>query len=124
MAKQLHDMQTEVAFWMSDTFDAATISNLPERAMRVLEEAAELAQAMGLGSQDAIAILAHVYSRPREPDPAAEVGDVLITLAAAANAQDIDLGTAYGKRLVRCWQEQARIKNRQTQKPHPGDTPK
>lgn len=64
--------------WVRSTFGEATLA-VDERAARFLEEALELAQAVGLTREKAIALVEYVYSRP-VGDPAQEVGGVGVTL--------------------------------------------
>lgn len=123
MAKMMHDVQTEVAFWMSDTFTPDVINNRQVRALRFLEEALELTQALDLSPHDATRILAHVYSRPKERQVAKGVGGVIITLAALCNSVDVQMDGAYSADLIRCWQDKDAIAARQAGKIFPTDQP-
>jgi len=85
--------QRRVAEWVRTRFDGPTLTDRRERAMRVLEEAMELAQAEGLGKMDAARLSEVVFSRP-VGDPDQEAAGTAVTLlawAAAANRSLIDL---------------------------------
>ena len=56
-----------------------------ERALRLLEEATEAAQAMGVSRQQAEAIIERCYSRPAGA-PAVELGQVGLSLLAACQS--------------------------------------
>lgn len=61
----------------------APAANPQERAMRVVEEAVEFAQAMEVNYSQAMAIVSRVYSRPVGV-ASAELGAVLLTAYSAA----------------------------------------
>ncbi len=81
------ERQAAVLEWVRATFGQATLTGA-ERAMRVLEEAVELFQAEGLDVDRALAIVWHVYGRPRG-EPAQEVGGLGVTLLAYCGAKGI-----------------------------------
>ena len=60
-------------------------ASMPERGMRLLEEALETAQAAGLGRSTAMGLVERVYSRP-VGDLRMEAGAVGVTLLALAAA--------------------------------------
>jgi len=77
------DVQTRVGKFMTRCFGErwASYDNVPERALRFFEEACELAQACGLTLSQVCPVIIHVYGKPRGT-ASAEVGDVVVTLAA------------------------------------------
>lgn len=77
--------QARTARWVRDAFGPETMEHLDERAARVLEEAVELAQTMGVTKTTANKIVEYVFSRP--PGKwAQEIGGVGITLLACSEA--------------------------------------
>lgn len=65
---------------------------LKERALRVLEEAVELAQAEGVDITMVNRLTDHVYSKP-PGEPAQEVGGVAVTLLCYCERRGISLET-------------------------------
>lgn len=85
--KGLHrdDLQTEVGAWCRRTFGDGIMLDRHERALRVLEEAIELAQADGVALGDVMAVAGHVFAKPRGK-PEKEIGQVGVALLAYAEA--------------------------------------
>lgn len=81
--------QAQIRKWV-ETRLGADAMDLHERGMRFLEEAMELAQAVGVSSASAMKIGAVVYNKPRGV-AAQEVGGVGVTLLALCAASDIDM---------------------------------
>jgi uncharacterized protein with PIN domain len=79
--------QTQVHDWAVQTFGIVAICR-DERAARFLEEAIELAHAIGLSETMAEAILARVYSRNRG-DVAQEIGQSMLTLECLAQNEEL-----------------------------------
>jgi hypothetical protein len=71
-----------------------------ERAMRMLEEAIELAQALGVSQSDARRIWIHVYSKPPGA-PEQELGGAALTLLACAEGCGFTLSHCAEKELCR-----------------------
>ena len=78
-----NDRQTNILNWANETFGAATADNTGERIRRFVEEAVELAQAVGLDKKAMLDIVEHVYARPAG-DVAQEVGQVGVSLLGLA----------------------------------------
>lgn len=95
------DFQAQVGAWMPKVFDTPTIENPLERGLRVLEEALELAQSVGVDQTHAERLLAHVMSRP-SGQTRQEVGGLLVTVAALCNAAGVDMERAARDELDRC----------------------
>jgi hypothetical protein len=77
--------QACVGEWVRGTFGDRVAASMPERGMRLLEEALETAQAAGVDRSTAIGLVARVYSRP-VGDLHMEAGAVGVTLLALAAA--------------------------------------
>lgn len=80
--------QQRVHAWVRDFFPEHGV-NVPERARRFIEEAIELAQAVGLVEEEVGRILARAYSRPAG-QPHQEVGGTRVSLAALCAAIGLD----------------------------------
>jgi hypothetical protein len=70
--------QTRCLRWVKETFGILTVK---DRAIRLLEEAIELAQSECVSKEDAIRIIEHVYSKPAG-DPQQEAGGIGVCLLA------------------------------------------
>lgn len=82
--------QERVQTWISDTFDPDQVTNIPERCFRFVEEAIELAQALGMQREDMYRLITRTYGR--EPGNVfSEIGDVAITLNGLSTAVNIDM---------------------------------
>lgn len=79
--------------WVCRSFGTAVAVNLEERACRVLEEAAELAQASQVSHAKARIIIDSVFFKPTGAIYQ-EIGGVGITLLALCEARNIDLDKA------------------------------
>ena len=82
--------QNNVARWVESRFGPHVQNDRRERAMRVLEEAIELAQAIGISIFDAGKLVEHVYARPAG-DADQELAGVGVTSLAMAQCLGIDL---------------------------------
>jgi hypothetical protein len=76
-----------IATWVRTRLGSAVLTDRKERAMRVLEEAAELAQAEGVTVCDASWLVERVFSRPKG-EPSQEAAGVQVCLLAWAYAAD------------------------------------
>ncbi len=74
------ERQRCVKTWMVSTF-GENITDGAERGLRILEEASELAQALGVTQDQAVRVLSKTFSRP-VGDIAQEIGGVSLTLLA------------------------------------------
>lgn len=77
--------------WAVRSFGQDHVYNFPIRALRLVEEAVELAQAHGLPKEKVLELVEIVYSRPAG-DPDQELGGVAMTatVLAAAHGHDLD----------------------------------
>ncbi len=85
----LDDYQERVGKWCLDTFGVGIATNRQERALRILEEAMELAQVEEIDMAMCFHLALRVWSRPKG-DPGQEVSGVGVTLLAYCAAADID----------------------------------
>ncbi|MGB0908272.1 MAG: hypothetical protein ACPGVT_12325 [Maricaulaceae bacterium] len=90
----MKDFQDKAGKWIDKTFAPEIANSAPERALRFLEEALELFQAMDMERDQALALVDYVYAREKGL-PTQEVGGVMTTLAAlcskCAASHDLDL---------------------------------
>jgi len=82
--------QGRIMAWLRAAFGEDVASNRTERAARVLEEAAELAQAEGLSHWDAERIVSRVYHQPVGV-PQREAAGVMVAMLGWAGAAWVDL---------------------------------
>ncbi|GAB7553906.1 hypothetical protein NRB_34160 [Novosphingobium sp. 11B] len=99
---------------MNEVFGNAATGDVRERTVRFLEEAVELAQAVGVGKADVARVSDYVYSRP-VGEPSQEVGGVLVTLAALCGETAIDLEWAVTTEFNRIDTQEMRTKIRNKQ---------
>jgi hypothetical protein len=85
-------LQETISAWVIDRFGIVCQTDYGERAMRVLEEAYELAQSVGVSSTAAFVTLQHVYSKPKG-NPAQELAGVGVTALAMAECLGEDFAT-------------------------------
>jgi NTP pyrophosphatase (non-canonical NTP hydrolase) len=76
--------------WVRDALGAGILYDTRERALRHLEEAMELAQALGVGQVEANALSGRVWSRPPGRIQSEAAGS-LFTLVVLADVAGIDL---------------------------------
>lgn len=108
--------QCDVDRWMRATFTTEIVQSIDERCFRFLEEAAELVQSIGMEKEAALTVIDYVFSREKG-NPNQEIGGVMVTLAALANAGGFDLTVAGRSELHRCWNNIDKIREKQAGKP-------
>lgn len=114
--------QDRVKEWLAACFPPSARSDRRERAHRFLEEALELAQAIGCSHEDATALVDYVYSRPAGR-PEFEVGGVMVTLAGLCSAASINMSEAGDRELQRNWERINVIRQKQAAKPRGSPLP-
>lgn len=92
--------QHRVNAWCAEAFGSDHAASVPERALRLIEEAVEAAQAAGINSVMAHRLVDHVYSRPAG-ELEQELGGVGLTLLALASAAGMDADHAEQQELNR-----------------------
>lgn len=113
----LRDAQARVVGWVRSTFGEASSEDVPERALRFVEEAVELAQACGMPPEQLDRLVEYVYARPTG-DASREVAGSMLTLYAVAAALGVLADEAFEKELERVQQPEviARCRARQSEK--------
>ena len=86
--------------WARQMFGHATALHRVERGLRVLEEAAELAQALGVDAEAARRVVERVQGRPAG-DPVAELGGVRLASLVAAEALGVSAREVEANELAR-----------------------
>lgn len=116
---QINRFQSYVWGWLNKCFAPAIIEDPAERNHRFLEEACELVQACGCTPQEAHRVVDYVFARPAG-DKRQEAGGVMITLAALAEVQRIDLQLAAKEELERIGRPEVieKIRAKQAAKPN------
>lgn len=108
--------QKQVANWAIKCFGLELVKNKFERAYRFLEEALELAQALGVSKRDVLKLVDYVYGRP-VGNPKQEVGGVMTTLGVLCEVNDIDMNLEAEKELERIWGKIPEIQAKNAAKP-------
>lgn len=120
----ISEYQLRTRLWMDQLpEDVMRWSDAEERTLRFVEEALELAQAMGLSRERIGALADYVYSRPvGEVDQ--EVGGVSVTLAVLTNVLKVSWESAAIEELIRINQPHImqKVLNRQAEKREAGMT--
>jgi NTP pyrophosphatase (non-canonical NTP hydrolase) len=98
--KPLYQQQWRVGRWVHRCFGPDVLYNPKERAMRLLEESLELAQAVGVGSERAAGLVTYVYGRP-VGEAKQELGGCAVTLLAAAESLGLSLEITLEEELTR-----------------------
>lgn len=109
--------QIRVARWVLSTFGEESAKNGPERTLRHVEEAIELAQAVGVDAATVHKLVDYVFSRPAGK-PGQEVAGSFVTLLAAAEALGIDAASQFDVEMQRVHQPEVieRCRRRQAEK--------
>lgn len=108
--------QERVRNWMVACFGHEIPKDKVERNHRFLEEALELVQAAGCTSIEAYRLVDYVYGRP-VGELSQEIGGVMVTLMALADAHTTDAEICGHLELARCWDNIMKIREKQAAKP-------
>lgn len=92
-----NELQAIASEWVARTFGETSAY---ERALRLLEECVELAQAEGVSLDDALNVARHVYSKPLGM-PYQEVGGIGLTLLAYCATVGLSADECEREELVR-----------------------
>jgi hypothetical protein len=79
------EQQIAIAEWCRRCFGAEQATSIPQRGLRLLEEATEAAQAAGVTEAEAQRVIAYVFSRP-VGKLSQEMGGVGVTSLALCDA--------------------------------------
>lgn len=108
--------QVKVGRWARAMFGSAVHEDRRERARRIFEEAAELAQAEGVAGCECAVIVDYVYRKPKG-NPELEAGQLGQTLLAWADSARVSLWTLIDSEMKRVskfpkehWQSRQRAK--------------
>lgn len=85
----LQELQSRLNVWVERCFGVDHAQDKIVRGKRLLEEATEFAQSVGVPHEDVQKVIAHVYSRPAGA-PLQELGGVALTFFAACTALGLD----------------------------------
>jgi hypothetical protein len=94
------DDQKRVRRWLESRLGPNAANNPHERAMRMLEEALELAQSIGVDAIEAELLLNHVYAKP-PGDIQQELGGASTTLLACADGCGYILSELFHREMSR-----------------------
>jgi hypothetical protein len=101
---------------MTACFGPVISADVTERNHRFLEEALELVQSTGCTASEAHQLVDYVFNRPIG-EPAQELGGVMVTLAALANASNLNMDIAAETELLRAWEIIDKIRAKAAAKP-------
>lgn len=109
--------QSRITSWVRKVFTEAEYTNAPERSLRVVEEAIELAQACGIDADTLHRLVDYVCGRP-VGDPQQEIAGCLVTVYAAAAALNVDADEALENEISRIQLPEVidRVRRRQAEK--------
>lgn len=116
--------QDKVVAWAKECFPEGVVNDRVERTHRFLEEALELAQAMGCSRGEAYQLVDYVFDRP-VGEIGQEVGGTMVTLAALCHAAGVDMAFCAAVELDRITQPDTikRIRAKHAAKPKIGPLP-
>lgn len=113
---RLAAFQVAVARWLNSTFTKHIVYDRTERGDRLLEETLELLQASGYDHKRVAILVDYVWSHPKG-ELYQELGSTLVTLAAFSEAHYFSMEIAGSTELLRCWDKQELIREKQKLKP-------
>lgn len=92
--------QFRVTAWVRKVFTEKEATDVPERALRLAEEALELAQACEVDAATLHRLVDYVFSRPVGA-PGSEIAGTMVTVYALATALGVDAQTVLEAELLR-----------------------
>ncbi|UTU07872.1 hypothetical protein CcrC1_gp186 [Caulobacter phage C1] len=107
-------LQRRLGLWLQAAF-GGRFTSPQDRALRVLEEAVELTQAVGIGRDVARRMVEHVYDRPAG-DPVQELAGVLNSTLLTATALGVDGYEEGSRELAQAWKRIDLIRAKQKDK--------
>lgn len=108
--------QSKVYEWVVKCFGISSANSKKERNHRFLEEALELVQSTGCSKSEAHQLVDYVFDRP-VGEPKQEMGGVMVTLAALASANDMNIFSCGNAELDRIRGKIDDIRKKQELKP-------
>lgn len=118
----LGPFQWRVWSWMRSCFIRPDSTLPAQRSFRFLEEALELAQAVGTTREDAQRLVEYVYGRP-VGQVRQEIGGVMVTLFALAESTGNSAAQAGEQELDRCIANTEKIRAKDLAKPERSPLP-
>lgn len=115
----MSNYQDGVARWTLACFGRKIANDPVERNHRFLEEALELVQSLHCSRDEAHQLVDYVFSRP-VGEPGQEMGGVMLTLAALAQANGLVMQGCGEVELDRVWSKIKQIRAKQAGKPTHG----
>jgi NTP pyrophosphatase (non-canonical NTP hydrolase) len=94
------ERQRRMFDWCCRAFGETETRSIPQRGLRLLEEAAEAAQAAGVDVDTSIHLMVYVWGR-KKGELAQELGGVAITSLALAAAANLDMDSAEVDEILR-----------------------
>lgn len=94
------ERQGQVGDWIIRAFGPETMTRLDERAARVIEEAIELGQAVGVTPETVAKIAGYVYARP-VGELGQEIGGIGVTLLGFAEAAGLNADVEEAREVAR-----------------------
>lgn len=122
MNSLIREFQQTVGTWCRVCFGVEVAQDKRIRNFRFLEEALELVQAAGCSKEEALQLVDYVYNRPVGELPQ-ELGGVMVTLAAWAEAHNLDMAKCGWLEQHRCEQPEVMEKIRRKQASKIGTSP-
>jgi hypothetical protein len=116
MTLDTKDFQNRINKWVVEAFGHTNSVYKTERNHRFLEEALELVQALGCTAEEAHALVDYTFGR-EVGEPTQEMGGVMLTLAALATANNLDMGSCSEAELERAYIYIEKIRAKQAAKP-------
>ena len=113
----MNQNQDRIAVWAREVLGDESATNVQERALRLIEEAIELGQAVGVDAPTVHRLVDYVFGRP-VGEPAQEIAGTMVCLYSAAAALGVDAQAAFEAELHRIQDPTviARVHNRQAEK--------
>jgi hypothetical protein len=105
----------EMGHWCRDTFGDLIYSNKVERAARLIEEAVEVGQTLGIEPPMVHAIVNAVYAKPKGA-LAQELGGVIVAWAILLSALNLSAAKIMADAQSDCWDRQEQIRKKGAQK--------
>lgn len=112
----MKSFQDRVGDWMLACFGLEITLDVTERNHRFLEESLELVQSLGCTADAAHQLVDYVFKRDKG-DAWKEIGDVMLTLHALANAQYAVVDMAADDCIKRAWDNIEGIRLKSSRKP-------
>lgn len=109
-------LQKRIAQWITACLGEECWDDMDDRTIRFLEEAVELAQALGISEAAAHRVVNYVYDR-EIGEPPQEIAGAFLTLANVATCHNFDMTELAEKELARVWTKIDKVRAKQAGKP-------